>query len=177
MPETTEVKDLALGILRRWARDPGNMNWTGLLQRVGKIVDHTPGDRLTMDSARAALDEFEARQQPPKQNEFEYIRRYYGIAVGRGTRVRYAGRDGSVTSAKPEHYLNVRFDGDKSPKGPFHPKDLEYLGQAAVVPAPQPQAEAANDIETMAGEAIPSDGRTSWPQNAKPGEVVDAEVK
>lgn len=58
-------------------------------------------------------------------NEFRYINDMYGLSLKRGARVEYTGdplgpKRGSVTSADGAH-INVRFDGDKKPRGPFHP--------------------------------------------------------
>jgi hypothetical protein len=55
---------------------------------------------------------------------FAYINRAYGLTLKRGSRVEYTGdpqpKRGAVTSADGQ-YINVRFDGDAKPRGPFHP--------------------------------------------------------
>jgi hypothetical protein len=76
-------------------------------------------------------------------SEFAYINRTYGLSIKRGSRVEYTGnpdphkpipRQGSVTSADGAH-INIRFDGDKKPSGPFHPTwELRYLASGRDTP-------------------------------------------
>lgn len=57
---------------------------------------------------------------------FAYINDMYGLTLKRGSRIEYTGdkdagpKLGSVTGATGAH-INVRFDGDAKPTGPFHP--------------------------------------------------------
>lgn len=57
---------------------------------------------------------------------FDYINSTYGLSLKRGSRVEYAGdkdagpKLGKVTAALGA-YIQVRFDGETSPAGPFHP--------------------------------------------------------
>lgn len=57
-------------------------------------------------------------------DSFAYINRTYGLTLRRGSRVEYTGegmgKRGTVTSADGAH-VNVLFDGDTTPCGPFHP--------------------------------------------------------
>jgi len=60
--------------------------------------------------------------------QFDYINQYYGLKIKYGTRVKIVGKEGVVVSARPGHYIRVRFDGDKYIRGPFHPTShVEYL--------------------------------------------------
>jgi hypothetical protein len=55
-----------------------------------------------------------------------YIRKAYGVPAKRGGRVRYRGREGTITSACGPH-LRVRFDGDKR-TSILHPTwSVDYL--------------------------------------------------
>jgi hypothetical protein len=71
----------------------------------------------------------------PTQDQFGYVNRAYGLSVRRGSRVEYTGdprgpKQGSVTSGQGQ-YINIRFDGDANPTGPFHPTwELRYLDAA-----------------------------------------------
>ena len=53
--------------------------------------------------------------------EFDYINKVYGLEIKRGTRVVVNHRPGKIVSARPSHYINIHFDGEKKPLGPFHP--------------------------------------------------------
>ena len=63
----------------------------------------------------------------------EYIRKHYGVPARRGQRVVYRQKDlekaGVITSGSSSGaYINIRFDGEKKPTGPFHPTDgIEYV--------------------------------------------------
>jgi len=65
-------------------------------------------------------------------NPFEYIRTYYGVPAERGRRVNIGGLNGVITKAINQ-YIEVHFDGDKKPRGPFHPtSEVTYLGMGDV---------------------------------------------
>lgn len=60
-----------------------------------------------------------------------YIRSTYNVPAKRGGRVRYTGgdepKDGAIASSDGS-YVNVRWDGEKRIKGPYHPTwKMEYL--------------------------------------------------
>lgn len=74
-------------------------------------------------------------------SEFEWINRYYGLNVQKGTRVKAYGAPGTVIGSKMEKsygppgkvighrgaFLTILLDGSKNP-GNFHPTDgIEYL--------------------------------------------------
>lgn len=64
-------------------------------------------------------------------SEFDYIRGAYGMNVGRGTVVVDAkGRRAEVLSARPGHYLNVRFLDTGERSGPHHPLDFKLEASA-----------------------------------------------
>ena len=54
---------------------------------------------------------------------FDYVRDHYGVPAKRGMRVAMGDREGTITSA--DHYVHVRFDGQKH-SVPVHPLDLTY---------------------------------------------------
>ena len=60
---------------------------------------------------------------------YDYVRRYYGVPAYIGMRVRIRDREGVLVAARcPDQYLHVLFDGDKKPRGPYHPTDqIVYL--------------------------------------------------
>lgn len=60
-----------------------------------------------------------------------YIRNYYGVPAYVGVRVRVRGREGVIVQAKhSQHYVHIRFDGDRK-SDIYHPTDgVEYLGVA-----------------------------------------------
>ena len=66
-----------------------------------------------------------------------YIQQYYHVPAETGRRVRYTessgnAKEGVITDAST-HYIYIHFDGEKKPKGPFHPTDsMEYLGMGKV---------------------------------------------
>lgn len=57
----------------------------------------------------------------------DYIRTRYGVPAKRGGRIRFQGKPGVITSARPgEARLNIRLDGDKHTL-PVHPTwEMEY---------------------------------------------------
>lgn len=62
----------------------------------------------------------------------EYIRDYYKVPAQVGRRVSFEGREGVITGAKNQ-YIMIHFDGDKKPRGPFHPTcGITYLGMGEV---------------------------------------------
>lgn len=66
-----------------------------------------------------------------KYDQFQYIRDYYRVEAYKGKRVRYDGKDGSITKSNGQ-YIYILFDGDKKERGPFHPTDgIEYLSVSA----------------------------------------------
>lgn len=59
---------------------------------------------------------------------YEYVRSYYKVPAYVGVKVKVEGRSGVLV--KPKHggqYVDILFDGDKRPTGPFHPNDMVYL--------------------------------------------------
>lgn len=56
----------------------------------------------------------------------DYVRRYYGLDVKRGERVKVFGRLGRVTSGDAQ-YVRVRVDGERV-SWHYHPYDVEKLG-------------------------------------------------
>src|SRR5258708_1544079 len=62
---------------------------------------------------------------------FKYIQDNYGVPAKRGQRVRSGGKLGTITSAMNQ-YINIRWDGDKNPRGPYHPThEIEYITEEA----------------------------------------------
>jgi hypothetical protein len=63
---------------------------------------------------------------------FQYIQDYYKVPAETGRRVSYQGKEGVITRAINQ-YIEIHFDGDKKPRGPFHPTcDITYLGMGKV---------------------------------------------
>jgi hypothetical protein len=63
-----------------------------------------------------------------KPDGYDYVRSYYNVPAYVGVRVKVKDREGVIV--KPRHggqYVDVLFDGDKRPTGPYHPNDLAYL--------------------------------------------------
>ena len=64
----------------------------------------------------------------------EYIRNYYKVPaeVGRRVKCHDTTLEGVIVSATHQ-YINIHFEGDKKPKGPYHPTwNLTYLGMGTV---------------------------------------------
>lgn len=67
---------------------------------------------------------------------YDYIQQYYKVPAEHGRRVRYT--DGQspkegVICGSTNQYIHIHFDGDKKPRGPFHPTcGIEYLGMGDV---------------------------------------------
>jgi hypothetical protein len=60
------------------------------------------------------------------KNQFDYVRKYYGVPARRGGRVLVYGKPGRITSGAG-HYIRIRLDGEKR-SGYYHPTDhVEYL--------------------------------------------------
>ncbi len=60
---------------------------------------------------------------------YEYVKRTYGVNPIPGNRVRHqiTNREGVICrSRSQEHYVKVRFDGQKHPM-PCYPTELDYL--------------------------------------------------
>lgn len=63
----------------------------------------------------------------PQYDPLEYIRDHYHVPAYKGKRVSYGGKEGTITKAINQ-YIQILFDGDKKPRGPFHPTDgITYL--------------------------------------------------
>lgn len=64
-----------------------------------------------------------------KINEFEYINRYYGLSIKKGTRVFYIPKNKTGTVAWGDgNYIYILWDGDLRPTGPYHPtSELVYI--------------------------------------------------
>jgi hypothetical protein len=63
---------------------------------------------------------------------FQYIQDYYKVPAETGRRVSHQGKEGVITRAINQ-YIEIHFDGDKKPRGPFHPTcDITYLGMGKV---------------------------------------------
>ena len=63
---------------------------------------------------------------------FDYIQQYYKVPAETGRRVRYKDKEGVITRSLNQ-YIEIHFDGDKKPSGPFHPTDgITYLGMGDV---------------------------------------------
>ena len=59
-----------------------------------------------------------------KPDSYDYVRRYYGVPAYVGVRVSYLDKQGVIVA--PRHggqYVDIHFDGDKRPSGPYHPTD------------------------------------------------------
>jgi hypothetical protein len=55
------------------------------------------------------------------------IRDRYGVPAKRGAEVTFEGRPATITSGR-RHYIYLRFDGEWTPQGPFHPLwEMDYL--------------------------------------------------
>lgn len=66
-------------------------------------------------------------------NPFTYIRDYYQVPAEVGRRVRFEGKKEGVITSATNQYINIHFDGEKKPRGPFHPTwEMEYLEMGAV---------------------------------------------
>ena len=65
----------------------------------------------------------------PQTDCYDYVRNYYKVPAYIGARVRVSGREGVLVDHHPsDQYLWIKFDGDKKPRGPYHPKDgIEFL--------------------------------------------------
>jgi hypothetical protein len=81
-------------------------------------------------------------EQPPRQQDtkektmaYEYVKKYYGVQVEPGDRVRMKGlspREGIVARKRSyDQYVHVKFEGTKFDV-PVHPGDLIYLGKPEV---------------------------------------------
>jgi len=66
---------------------------------------------------------------------FQYIQDYYGVPAERGRRVHLVGaKDGTITGAVGQ-YIEIHFDGEKKPKGPYHATDgITYLDEVREPP-------------------------------------------
>lgn len=67
---------------------------------------------------------------------FQYIQDYYGVPAQVGRRVEYQDGEktvqGVITGCRNQ-YVVIHFDGDKKPRGCYHPKDgITYLGMGKV---------------------------------------------
>lgn len=65
-----------------------------------------------------------------------YIQQYYQVPAEIGRRVRSTGegapKEGVITKCDGQ-YIYIHFDGDKKPRGPYHPtSEMEYLGMGAI---------------------------------------------
>lgn len=64
-------------------------------------------------------------------SEFDHVREQYGLNVGRGSVVvDERGRRAEVLSARPGHYLNVRYLDTGQRSGPHHPRDFKLEAAA-----------------------------------------------
>jgi hypothetical protein len=63
-----------------------------------------------------------------RNQDYEYVRSYYGVPARKGARVRHPGSgDGTVTHAGG-HYIWITWDATGKERGPYHPTDeIEYL--------------------------------------------------
>ncbi len=65
-----------------------------------------------------------------------YIQQNYKVPAEIGRRVRSTGegtpKEGVITECSGQ-YIYIHFDGDKKPRGPYHPtSEIEYLGMGKV---------------------------------------------
>lgn len=60
---------------------------------------------------------------------YEYVRGYYNVPAFIGMRVRVKDREGVLVKPRSaDQYVHILFDGDKRPRGPYHPTDgITYL--------------------------------------------------
>lgn len=88
-------------------------------------------DRLGAAIARADAGRCRDRAPRPRRGEFDYINRAYGLSLTKNCAVVQpsTGRRGQVAGAHAgaQHYVDIRWDGNRFASGPFHPtSDLEY---------------------------------------------------
>lgn len=60
---------------------------------------------------------------------YAYVRSYYDVPAYVGMRVRVGIKEGALVKAPgADQYIHILFDGDKRPRGPYHPTDgITYL--------------------------------------------------
>ena len=81
---------------------------------------------------------------------FDYIRNTYKVPAKRGSRVKFKGRPGRVTSADGA-YVNLRLDGDDKTTGPYHPTwEMEWLDSETKNPERRKEV-MPNDPESAMG--------------------------
>lgn len=67
--------------------------------------------------------------RPISPDCYDYVRRTYRVPAYIGVRVRVGGKTGVLVPATSEqHYLHVRFDGERYAVHAHPTSDVEYLG-------------------------------------------------
>jgi hypothetical protein len=78
-------------------------------------------------------------------SDFQYIRTYYQVPAEEGRCVTYTDAKGTrsgVIHSTTHQYINIWFDGDPKPRGPYHPTaGIAYLPETKPVPKRTPSQE------------------------------------